>query len=163
MRVLNQIISRDWLTNQVRVIGGAYGGYANISPNGTMTFNSYRDPNLKSTLDNYTATFDFLTKFNADENAMTRFILGTISGIDTPMTPSQRGDNAVSSWFTKRTLADVQKDRDDILSTKAADISAFAKMVKDILDQKALCVYGNKDKVTLEKTTFNALIELDKK
>ncbi len=163
MRVLNQIVSREWLTNQVRVIGGAYGGYSGISPNGTMTFNSYRDPNLKTTIENYNATYQYLANFKADDNAMTRFILGTISGIDVPMTPSQKGDNAVSLYFAKRTLADVQTDRDDILATKAADIVAFAKMVKDILDQKYICVYGNKDKVTAEKDTFISLIKLEQK
>ncbi len=163
MRVLNQIISRDWLTNQVRVIGGAYGGYSGISPNGTMTFNSYRDPNLKSTIDNYIATTDYLTKFKVDDNAMTRFIIGTISGIDVPMTPSQRGDNAISCYFSKRLMSDIQKDRDDILATKVADINGFAKMVKDILDQQILCVYGNKDKITAEKESFMTLIKLDQK
>lgn len=163
MRVLNQILSRDWLTNQIRVIGGAYGGYSTISANGTLTLNSYRDPNLKSTLDNYYATFDYLTKFSADEKAMTRFIIGTISGIDVPMTPSQKGNNAVINYFSKRTLINIQKDRDDILATKAADINAFAKMVKDVLDQKAICVYGNKDKITAEKDGFKTMINLDQK
>ena len=163
MRVLNQIISRDWLTNQVRVIGGAYGGYSTISPNGTMTFNSYRDPNLKATIDNYAATPDYLTKFNADENAMTRFILGTISGIDVPQTPAQEGSSALSYYFSKRTLADIQKDRDEIIATKPADIVAFAKMVTDIINQKNLCVYGNKDKVTAEKDSFTSLIKLEGK
>lgn len=163
MRVLNQIISRDWLTNQVRVIGGAYGGYANISPNGTITFNSYRDPNLKKTIENYINTYNFLKDFKADENAMTRFILGTISGIDTPLTPAQKGDNAYSFYFTKRSLAEVQKDRDDILSTKAEDIVAFAKMIKDVMDKNVICVYGNKDKINNEKDSFKALITLEGK
>jgi presequence protease len=128
-----------------------------------MTFTSYRDPNLKSTIDNFHGTFDYLTKFDANENSMKRFIIGTISGIDTPLTPSQKGDNAVSYYFTKRTLADIQKDRDDILATKATDIIGFAKMVKDILDQNAICVYGNKDKITAEKESFMNLIKLDQK
>jgi presequence protease len=115
------------------------------------------------TLDNYYATFDYLTKFSADEKAMTRFIIGTISGIDVPMTPSQKGNNAVINYFSKRTLINIQKDRDDILATKAADITAFAKMVKDVLDQKAICVYGNKDKITAEKDGFKTMINLDQK
>ena len=160
MRVLNQIMSREWLTNQIRVIGGAYGGYSSISPSGILTFGSYRDPNLKATIDNYNATPDYLTKFNADDNAMTRFILGTISGIDMPTTPQQKGDNAVSYYFAKRTFADIQKDRDDILATKVADINGFAKMVKDVLEQKAICVYGNKDKINAEKESFSKLLEL---
>jgi len=162
MRVLNQIVSREWLTNQIRVIGGAYGGYSNISPTGTFMLSSYRDPNLKLTIDNYNATPDYLTKFNVDNDAMTRFIIGTISGIDMPQTPQQKGSSAVVYYFSKRSLADIQKDRDDILSTKVADINGFAKMVKDVLDQKAICVYGSKDKISAEKDSFNGkLIEIN--
>ncbi|MCK4699563.1 MAG: hypothetical protein KAT38_04500, partial [Bacteroidales bacterium] len=66
MRVLNQILSRDWLQNQIRVIGGAYGGFCGFSPSGDVFFASYRDPNLKETLDNYDATPRFLHDFEAD-------------------------------------------------------------------------------------------------
>jgi presequence protease len=161
MRVLNQIISRDWLTNQIRVIGGAYGGYSTISPNGTITFNSYRDPNLKSTLENYYATPDYLNKFDADEKAMTRYIIGTISGLDIPMTAQQKGDNALANYFTHRTLEDVQKDRDAILATKASDIKGFAKMIQDVVDKKIMCVYGNQDKISAEKDSFSKLITIE--
>ena len=46
MRVLNQVLSSEWLQNQIRVIGGAYGGFSIISPDGQFQFASYRDPNL---------------------------------------------------------------------------------------------------------------------
>ena len=36
MRVLSQILSTDWLKNQIRVIGGAYGGFCNFSADGTV-------------------------------------------------------------------------------------------------------------------------------
>jgi presequence protease len=161
MRVLNQILSRDWLTNQIRVIGGAYGGYSTISPNGTITFNSYRDPNLKATIDNYNATADYLAKFTADEKTMTRYIIGTISGLDVPLTPQQKGDNAVSYYFSKRSYEDVQKDREAILNTKATDIAGYVQLIKNVLAQKAICVYGNQDKINAEKDSFKELIKID--
>ena len=52
MRVLRQILSREFITNQVRVIGGAYGGYAIFLPTGHAYFGSYRDPNLGKTFEN---------------------------------------------------------------------------------------------------------------
>lgn len=90
MRVLNQVLSTDWLQKQVRVIGGAYGGFAGISSSGNVYFASYRDPNLSETLDNYNNTPEYLDKFDADSKEMTRFIIGTISRMDGPMTASQK-------------------------------------------------------------------------
>src|SRR5690606_15421529 len=105
MQVLNQILSRDYLQNKIRVMGGAYGGWAQISAAGNALFASYRDPNLTETLDNYDAAPDFLKAFNVDSTEMTRFIIGTISNIDRPTTASQRGSMAMNNYFTKRTKA----------------------------------------------------------
>ena len=44
-------MSLDYLWNQVRVQGGAYGSSASSNPiSGSFVFSSYRDPNLKKTL-----------------------------------------------------------------------------------------------------------------
>jgi Zn-dependent M16 (insulinase) family peptidase len=161
LRVLEQILSTDWLQNQVRVIGGAYGGFCAFSPYGRVYFASYRDPNLKETLDNYDATPDYLGKFEADEKSMTRYIIGTIANIDQPLTPSQKGNLAVKRFFEKTKLETVQKDRDEILATTHEDIRAMQKMVGDILAQKAICVYGNEEKIQTEKDLFKNIKKLD--
>ena len=161
MRVLNLILSRDWLRQRIRVMGGAYGASASISPSGLVSFSSYRDPNLKETFDVFNATVDFLNKFDADETAMTRYIIGTISTLDIPQTNSQRGETAVNYYFTKRTAGEIQKDRDAILTTKAADIKSFSKMINDILQQKAVCVYGNSDKINASKDLFRDIVKFD--
>jgi len=160
MRVLNQILSTDWLQTQIRVIGGAYGGYSTFSPGGIITFNSYRDPNLSETLNNYSTTPDYLHKFTADEKAMTRYIIGTIAGMDDPLTPSQKGTQAVSYYFTKRSAEDIQNERNAILSTTQDDIRGFAGLIQDILDQKTYCVYGNAEKIDSNKDLFKQLVKL---
>jgi Zn-dependent M16 (insulinase) family peptidase len=161
MRVLSQVLSTDWLQQQIRVIGGAYGGWSSISPGGQMTFNSYRDPNLRETIDNYAGTVVYLEKFSAGETDMTRYIIGTIAGIDQPLTPSGEGDRAFGYYFTRRTAAEIQADRDAVLSTTADDIRKFAPMVKEVLGQKAWCVYGNAEKLKKDKDLFNSLVGLD--
>jgi len=161
MRVLSQVLSTDWLQTRIRVIGGAYGGYSTVSPDGSFTFNSYRDPNLKETLENYRSTVEYLKNFEADTKSMTRYIIGTIARIDQPMTPSQKGSQAASAYFTKRKQEDVQQDRNNILSTTADDIRGFSEMIKGILDQKVICVYGNAEKITQEKDLFDNLIRLE--
>ena len=161
MLVLNQILSRDWLTNQIRVIGGAYGGFSSFSPTGQVYFASYRDPNLKETLDNYDATPGFLHDFEADEKTMTRFIIGTVARIDRPLTPSQKGDMAFRYYFSETKPEELQRDRDAVLVTTPADIREMEKMVRDILAQQAICVYGNEDKIKSEKKLFKEIVKLN--
>jgi len=161
IRVLNQIISREWLKNQVRVIGGAYGGFARFSPTGQVYFGSYRDPNLSSTLENYANTPGFLETLEVDQNEMTRFIIGTISGMDQPQTPSQRGNTAVARYFTKLTHEKLQAERAAVLSTSLDDVKSYDKMVSAILENSPICVYGNEDKLKQNKDLFEKLITLD--
>lgn len=162
MRVLSHILTTDWLQSRIRVIGGAYGGYSIVSPHGSFTFNSYRDPNLRETLENYKGTVDFLQNFDSDQKSMTRFIIGTIARMDQPMTASQRGSHAASHFFTKRRKEEVQRDRDEILSTTAGDIRGFAEMVQKILEQDVICVYGNAEKIRKEKDLFGQIIRIGK-
>ncbi|MEJ2542624.1 MAG: hypothetical protein P8Y99_01010 [Calditrichaceae bacterium] len=160
MRVLNQILSSDYLQNQIRVIGGAYGGFCSFGSTGMVYFASYRDPNLKETLKNYDATPEYLTSFEADDTEMVLYIIGTISRIDRPLTPSQKGNVAVQNYFQKTTREDQQKDREAILATTVEDIKSMKKMVEDILTQDAFCVYGNEEKIQSEKKLFKELVQL---
>ena len=160
LRVLNQVLSTDWLQNQVRVIGGAYGGFAGISSSGNVYFASYRDPNLKETIDNYNNTPDYLETFEADDNTMTRYIIGTISRMDRPMTASQKGNLAVQYFFENTTPEELKAEREAVLSTTAEDIKGMKKMVEDVLRQDAICVYGNDEKVDENASLFGEVISI---
>jgi len=160
MRVLNQVISRDWLQTQVRVIGGAYGGFAGFSSNGNVYFASYRDPNLAETIENYNNTPTYIEEFEADENEMTRYIIGTISRMDGPMTASQKGSRAVQYYFEKVTPEALKTEREAVLATTPADIKGMKKMVEDILAQDVICVYGNEAKVEENADLFGEVVNL---
>ncbi|MDY6800747.1 MAG: insulinase family protein [Bacteroidota bacterium] len=155
MRVLNQVMSRDYLQNKIRVMGGAYGGWASFSPTGSAYFASYRDPNLKETLENYDAAPEFVKNFEADENEMTRFIIGTISNIDMPTTASQRGSIAMNNYFTQKTKTEMEEERNAILTTTAEDIRSYEQMIRDVMAKDVICVYGNDQKIKAHKDLFN--------
>jgi len=160
MRVLNQILSRDWLQKQVRVIGGAYGGFAGISPSGNVYFASYRDPNLKETIENYNNTPVFLEEFDATEQEMTRFIIGSIARMDRPMTPSQKGNRAVRYYFENTQAEELRAERAAVLSTTSTDVKGMKKMIEDVIAQDALCVYGNEKKVEENADVFESVINV---
>ncbi len=162
IRVLDQILSTEYLHTQIRVIGGAYGGFCGFDPSGNVFFASYRDPNLKETLDNYDAATNFLNDFDADNAEMTRFIIGTISNMDQPTTASRRGSIAVRRYFTNTTYDDLKEERNEVLSITPEKIKALTNLVADILAQEAICVYGNTDKIKANKDLFGKILEVTK-
>ncbi len=156
--VLSHIISSDWLQSRIRVIGGAYGGFSGINRYGTVYFASYRDPNLKETLESYDQTVDYLKGFRADTTAMTRFIIGTIARIDKPLMPEEKGNLAFRRHFEGLSREAVQQDRDAIISATDSDIRNMGGMVEQVLKQQVWCVYGNEDKLKENEILFKKLI-----
>ena len=63
--------------------------------NGDMYFVSYRDPNLSKTNEVYDGIPAYLEQFTADEHEMTKYIIGTISEMDTPMNPFAKGEQLI--------------------------------------------------------------------
>ncbi|URZ05244.1 insulinase family protein [Clostridium felsineum] len=160
MKVLNSIISLSYLWNNVRVMGGAYGCSSYILRNGNVFFVSYRDPNLAETLKIYDDVYKYIENFEVDDYEMTKSILGTISTIDRPLLPSQIGTKSDSYYFNKLTYEDIQKERDEILSTRKEDIKAYAKMLKEVMSKNYICVLGNDAKIAENKQIFGKLINV---
>ncbi|MCE1188168.1 MAG: insulinase family protein [Ignavibacteria bacterium] len=162
MKVLEQVLSTDYLQTQLRVIGGAYGGFSGFFPTGNIYFASYRDPNLSETVTNYNGIPKYLESLHIDDKDMTRYIIGTIADVDRPLTPMQKGNTALRYYLEGTTEADLQKNRDQILSTTESDVKGYVNIIKNILDQNALCVYGNEEKIKANSSLFKAVEPLKK-
>ncbi len=162
MSVMNSILSNDYLHNQIRVIGGAYGGFSGVRNDGIMYFGSYRDPNLKETLENYDGSPEFISNFEADDEKMLGYIIGVIAQLDSPRTASQKGEIAYARYFRKYTKDMMISNRKGVLSATVEDIKGMSGMIKAVLEQNVHCVYGNKEKVTENKSLFGKILPLNK-
>jgi len=157
LKVLETILRYDYLWTRVRVQGGAYGGFAKFERNGNMVLGSYRDPNLVETLAVYNETPLYLRKFAVDEREMTKYIIGTMSQLDAPLTSSQKGDRAANHYIRKINQVDIQEERNEILATRQADICKLADLVEAAMKQNYLCVFGNEQKIKENESIFNHL------
>ena len=154
LRILKVMLSYDYLWLNIRVKGGAYGCMSGFGRSGEGYLVSYRDPNLRETNQVYEGVVDYLRRFEADERDMTKFVIGTISDLDTPLTPSIRGSRGLSAYLSSVTQEMLQKERDQVLSATVEDIRALADIVKAVLDTGAFCVVGNEDKIEGAKDLF---------
>lgn len=147
MRILRVMLSYDYLWNNIRVKGGAYGCMSGVTRAGEGYFVSYRDPNVAKTNEVYEGIPEYLEKFDASERDMTKFVIGTISEIDTPLTPSLKGARGLSARYSGVTDEMLQKERDEVLRATPEDIRALAAPVRAILETGAVCAIGNADKI----------------
>lgn len=158
LQVLKSIARYDYLWNNIRVKGGAYGAMTGFERSGNMFFVSYRDPNLKETIKVYDEFENYLAGFDADSREMTKYIIGTISGVDMPLTPSMKGERAAEYYVRNISFEDIQRERDEMLSTKQADIKQLAKLVADCMKQDRHCTLGNEAKLKQSKELFGELV-----
>lgn len=153
-RILKVILSYDYLWTQVRVKGGAYGCMSGFSVYGDSYLVSYRDPNLRKTNEIFEKTAEYVEQFDADERDMTKYIIGTVSELDTPLTPASEGFRSMSAWICESTLADIQKMRDEVLMATPEDIRALAKGIRELLAEGSFCTIGNESKIEKETDLF---------
>ena len=143
LRVLKVILNYDYLWTNLRVKGGAYGCMSGFSRYGKGYLVSYRDPGLSGTNSTYEGIPDYLRQFTADERDMTRYVIGTMSEVDAPLTPAAKGARNLSACLSGVTDQEVQREREEILNVSQADIQALAGILEEILKTDALCAIGN--------------------
>ena len=154
-RILKVILSYEYLWIQIRVKGGAYGCMSGFGVYGDSYLVSYRDPNLKETNQVFENTADYVEHFDATDRDMTKYVIGTISDMDTPLTPSAAGNRSMSAWLTHTTLEDLQRMRDQVLEATPADIRSLASGIRELLDEGSLCAIGNESRIEKEKDMFD--------
>ena len=160
LRVLKVIMGYDYLWNQVRVKGGAYGCMCSFSKSGESYFVSYRDPNLKKTIDVYEEAAEYIASFDQDDRSMTQYIIGAISELDTPLNAPAKALRSLSAYMTNQTETDLQKVRDELLATDQETIRGLAAYIRAFMQQEYLCVVGNEEKVKEEAALFDEVRDL---
>ena len=148
------ILSYDYLWQNVRVKGGAYGCMSNFNRIGEGYLISYRDPNLKKTMEVYEGVVDYLKNFTVDERDMTKYIIGTISNIDRPMNPAAKGDRSMNLYMNHVSEEMIRTERRQILQATQEDIRALSKVVEAMLKAEQICVIGSEEKIEEEKAMF---------
>lgn len=160
MRVLETIMRYGYLWTRLRVQGGAYGASAQFSREGAMLFTSYRDPHLTSTLRVYDEAADYIRGFTASPREMTKYIIGTISAMDTPLTPQMKGGLAAASYIRGLTDELRQKTREEVLATDIAKIRSLGDMVDASMRENIICVFGGEEKMSEHSSLFKKLIRV---
>ena len=152
--MLKVILGYEYLWQNVRVKGGAYGCISNFTRLGEAYFSSYRDPNLEKTIEVYEGVVEYLRDFTVSERDMTKYIIGTMSNLDQPMTPAAKGDRSMNLYMNHVSEEMIREERNQVLDGKEEDIRALADMVKAALACNQLCVIGSEDKIDEQKDLF---------
>lgn len=143
MLVAKTLLSMDYLWNTVRVQGGAYGAGFGMNRSGDLVVHSYRDPHLEKTYDVYQGIPEYLENLDLSQDELEKYIIGTISPKEVPLSPYMRASLANTMYLTGLSAQDRQKEREEILDVTNEDLRALGPVVRKVLDQNKVCTVGS--------------------
>lgn len=151
LEVLKVIMNYEYLWQNLRVIGGAYGCMSNFGRSGTGCLVSYRDPKLVATDKIYEGIPEYLKNFSIDERDMTKYVIGAMSSVDTPLSPAVKGSRNLTAYYPELPMKWYRKERTD----PGCDPGGYPRIGRYPgvhLKTGAFCVIGNEQQIEADKT-----------
>ena len=116
---------------------------------------TYRDPHLARTVRVLEGVPAHIEAFDADEREMTKYIIGTISSIDTPLTPFLFGEFSMSGYFSGLSDEDNLRLREEVLAATPEDIRRAAVFFAEGQENGGLCVVGSEGAIRKNEAMFD--------
>lgn len=153
--VFASILSKDYLHENIRAKGGAYGAGLTLTAAGDVTTYSYRDPNVDKTVAVYENLPAYLENPGLTQEDLDQLIIGSMTAFHYPLTPASVNNLMVTRYFRGMTKDMADARLSQALDTKVEDLIAFKDQIQLALDADNLVVFGNKDKIDASDQEFN--------
>lgn len=157
LTVLSNILNSSFLHNEIRAKGGAYGGGITIPRTATLATYSYRDPNLKNTVEVYDKIGEFVKNLNISDEDLKDFIIGSMNTFDPLLSPEQIGDLNLARYITNLTSSDVKKSKEEALNTNLEKLRAFGEVIDKAMKKNYLAVIGSESKIRENEELFKEI------
>ena len=159
--VLRTYLSRDYLWNAVRQMGGAYGCFIQFSNiTGNIAFVSYRDPQVRKTYEAYRNIPGVINDITLSEKTLNQLIIGTYGNFDPHVSPSMKGATARNEFFSGITPEFKQQRLREITTTTVDDLRGFASAFAKLAETSYRAIIGNRAKIEKDKDLFDVVEEL---
>ncbi|WP_251231771.1 insulinase family protein [Adlercreutzia aquisgranensis] len=143
--VAARALSYDYLWNEVRVKGGAYGTGFQAKANANACFYSYRDPHLDETLQRFAGSVEYLESVDFGADELEGYVVATAAGIDQPQKARALIRRQDGEWLAGRDPESRMRIRNGVVGTTAEDLRSLGEPLRSALGKQAVCVFGNKD------------------
>ena len=159
--VLKTYLSRDYLWNSVRQMGGAYGCFIQFSHiSGNFAVISYRDPQVRKTYESYQAIPKVISGLELPKEVLQQLIIGTYGNFTPHQAAAGKGATARNEYLNGITPEYKQQRIREIISTSVKDMCSFAEAFEAMLEDSHRMIIGNRAKIEADSDLFDQLGEL---
>ena len=150
-------LSYDYLWNEIRVKGGAYGCGFRAAGERQTAFYTYRDPAIDPSIERVARAGEWLGCFEPDEAAFEGFIVSCVSGMDAPVKPyalTKRRNTAYLSGLDPHAR---EERRAQMLAATPGELRSLGTDVTRIAAESPTCVFGGRDVIAKSNANFNVV------
>ncbi len=159
--VLKTWLSRDYLWNTVRQLGGAYGCFVQFNQRtGNLAMVSYRDPQIEKTFGAYDHAWKEVEGIELSDSALRQVIIGTYGSFVPHQGPGTRGAAARNEYLLGITPAFKRRRLGEIIGTQDADLRSFSPFLKNLAEEKYIATIGNGVKIHAHSEFYDDIIDL---
>ncbi|MBB5348195.1 insulinase family protein [Desulfoprunum benzoelyticum] len=159
--VLRTFLSRDYLWNTVRQMGGAYGCFIQFSQvTGNFALISYRDPQVRKTYEAYGAIPEVVSDLDLPPAIMEQLVIGTYGSYNPLQSPAARAATARNEYLSGIDPEYKQQRLREIIATSPADLQSFAPAFAAMQAASHRAVIGNRAKIEADRDLFSSMTEL---
>lgn len=155
--VATQALSYDYLWNEVRVKGGAYGVGFQAARKGTFNFYSYRDPHIDETIQHFQKASDWLQNLKLTEEELEGFIVATVASLDAPIKPRALIRRQDGDYFGGYSPEERLGIREEVIHTTTQDLHDFSQIVAVVTEKDARCTFGAAELIKNSELAWNAV------
>ena len=159
--IANKLASCDYLWDEVRAKGGAYGVSFSKGLNGLAKCSSTRSPNIDDTLDRFNGTAGWLRDTVFSDAEIDGYAIASVASLDAPMKGIERIVDQFSSYFRGWTPEDEERWRNEVLSTTAADINRLGAELASCADKRSTVVFASRELIEQSQHDFTVIDLLD--
>lgn len=155
--VASNALSYDYLWNEIRVKGGAYGcGFRSPSPR-HASFYTYRDPAIDPSLARIEAAGDWLASFDPDADTFEGSIVSCVSGMDAPLKPYTLTKRRNAEYFCKTPSGKRAERRQQMLESTPDALRALAANISRIAREAPACVFAGREAIEASEVDWNVV------
>jgi Zn-dependent M16 (insulinase) family peptidase len=146
-RVLSHILTYEYLWNEVRVKGGAYGTSISLGGGSAALATSYRDPDPAHTLKTLDGCAAFMEQMDETCDDYTDYIIGAIAAGNPVLSPSSKIVISDIRFFSDISYADRQTRRKEMLETDGNRLREIAEGLQKAMQDGMICVVTPEEKL----------------
>ncbi len=158
--IVSQLLKTDYLWEQVRMRGGAYGVSASVNGGEMLfSFSSYRDPKIKDTLDAFTAGLDWIIENGISSKDLEKAIIGIVGRDLRPLSPGEKGIIGFRRRLYEISDELRQRKRDELINSTPDQVRRAAEILRENLSSSRTVVMAGEEAIAAVPDEYVSLKE----